>query len=431
VRTQDSRRKEQEPRVPHVIADFVPDERGVAEGAVEEFLSVSRGPDLSARFTDCVAAVESEWEAWKRTTPSLPKRYARSAELAMYVNWASVVAPLGCFRRPTMLMSKNWMTQCWSWDHCFNAMALSYRSPDLAWDQWMTLFDHQDGNGALPDSVSATQTTWNFCKPPVHGWALSKMMKKRGLLTDARAREAYRVLSRWTDWWMARDYDGDGLPEYRHGNDSGWDNSTVFDGGFPVAAPDLAAYLVVQMDALSALADRLGRNRAAAQWKGRANALRDRMIEVLWDGGQFVSRRAFTGEVFPEGDSLINYLPIVMGRRLPKTIRDQVAAGLAPGGRFVRDFGPATESPDSPLYVPDGYWRGPIWGPEAVIVVDGLAQGGYKKQAAEIARRYSEMCRRSGFAENFNALTGEPLRDKAYTWGSSAFLTLAHEFLRR
>jgi glycogen debranching enzyme len=256
------------------------------------------------------------------------------------------------------------------------------------------------------------------------------MMKRRGLLTDTRAREAYRVLSRWTDWWMARDYDSDGLPEYRHGNDSGWDNSTVFDGGFPVAAPDLSAYLVVQMDTLSVLADRLGRNRAAGQWKERANALRDRMVKVLWDGEQFVSRRAFTGDVFPKGDSLINFLPIVMGRRLPKAVRDKVAAGLEPGGRFVRDFGPATESPDSPLYVPDGYWRGPIWGPEAVIVVDGLARGGYKKQATQVARRYCEMCRRSGFAENFNALTGEPLRDKAYTWGSSAFLTLAHEFLR-
>ena len=63
--------------------------------------------------------------------------------------------------------------------------------------------------------------------------------------------------------------------------------------------------------------------------------------------------------------------------------------------------------------------------------VDGLARARYRDQAREVARRYCDMCVKSGFAENFNALTGEPLRDKAYTWGSSAFLILAHEFLRR
>jgi glycogen debranching enzyme len=80
--------------------------------------------------------------------------------------------------------------------------------------------------------------------------------------------------------------------------------------------------------------------------------------------------------------------------------------------------------------VPDGYWRGPIWGPEVVIIVDGLARAGCREQAKEIARRYCEMCLAGGFAENYDATTGEPLRDKAYTWGSSAFLVLAHEFLR-
>ena len=35
----------------------------------------------------------------------------------------------------------------------------------------------------------------------------------------------------------------------------------------------------------------------------------------------------------------------------------------------------------------------------------------------------------SGFAENFDAVTGEGLRDRAYTWTASAFLVMCHEFL--
>ena len=431
VHTQDRRRRERPGRRPRVVAEFLPGEDGQFEAAIEEFVTTSRTPDLSRPFDECVRDVAGEWAEWLRGTPAMPRKYARAAESAMYVNWTSVVAPSGRFLRPTMLMSKNWMTQCWSWDHCFNAIALSYRNPELAWDQFMALFDHQDEHGALPDSVSEAQLTWNFCKPPIHGWALAKMMQRRGLLTQRRLEGVYRPLCRWTEWWLReRDCDGDGLPEYHHGNDSGWDNATVFDGGYPVAAPDLTAYLVVQTHVLAGLARRLGRDRDAGRWKTRSDGLRDRMLERLWNGEQFVSRRAFTGEVFPEGDCLLNYLAIVAGNRLPKAVRQKLSDALKPDGRFVTEHGPATESASSPLYVPDGYWRGPIWGSETVLVVDGLARAGYRSQAREIARRYCNMCLNSGFAENFDALTGRPLRDRAYTWGSSAFLTLAHEFLR-
>ncbi len=432
VRTQDKRRKRSEPDRPAVIADFTPDADGRFEAAIQEFLTTPVKWDLARPFEDCLADAEAEWQAWAKATPTMPGRYAEGALHAMHVNYSAVVGPSGNLKRPTMLMSKNWMTHCWSWDHCFNAIALSYRNPDLAWDQLMVHFDLQDRAGALPDGVNAEDCGWSFCKPPIHGWALRKMMRNRSLLNDQRLKRIYPKLSRWTRWWLtSRDTDGDGLPSYHHGNDSGWDNGTVFDGGYPATAPDLSAFLVVQMDLLAELAQRLGRPKEVQRWRRRADALLQRLIEKLWTGEQFITRRAFSGEVHDAGDCLLNFMPIILGTRLPKAIRDAVAAGLAPGGRFVTDHGPATESPASPLYVPDGYWRGPIWGSETVLLIDGLWRGGYREQAREIARRYCEMCLACGlFAENYNALTGEPLRDKAYTWGSSAFLILAHEFLR-
>jgi hypothetical protein len=50
--------------------------------------------------------------------------------------------------------------------------------------------------------------------------------------------------------------------------------------------------------------------------------------------------------------------------------------------------------------------------------------------AREIARRFCDLCVRSGFAENFDAVTGDPLCDKAYTWTSSIFAILARDYLR-
>ena len=38
---------------------------------------------------------------------------------------------------------------------------------------------------------------------------------------------------------------------------------------------------------------------------------------------------------------------------------------------------------------------------------------------------------KSGFAENFDAKTGNGLRDPEYTWTASAFLVLAHELDER
>ena len=45
--------------------------------------------------------------------------------------------------------------------------------------------------------------------------------------------------------------------------------------------------------------------------------------------------------------------------------------------------------------------------------------------ADEISDRFRKLCERSGFAENFDALTGEGLRDRAYTWTASVYLLLA------
>ena len=55
-----------------------------------------------------------------------------------------MVAAAGHLRRPAMYMSKNAMASIWSWDNCFNALALVPHQPELAWDQLMVMVDLQD-----------------------------------------------------------------------------------------------------------------------------------------------------------------------------------------------------------------------------------------------------------------------------------------------
>jgi hypothetical protein len=60
-----------------------------------------------------------------------------------------------------------------------------------------------------------------------------------------------------------------------------------------------------------------------------------------------------------------------------------------------------------------------------------LRRGGFPHLAGEISGRFRALCERSGFAENFDALTGAGLRDRAYTWTASAYLVLAAAHERR
>ena len=119
-------------------------------------------------------------------------------------------------------------------------------------------------------------------------------------------------------------------------------------------------------------------------------------------------------------------LPILLGDRLPARLRAPLLADLE-SPAFRTEWGWATESPASPLYVPDGYWRGPIWAPSTMLLCDGLKACGRSDLATQAAESFCRMCARSGFAENFDALTGEGLRDRAYTWTAAVFLILASE----
>ena len=380
-------------------------------------------------FQKSMESLKKDLDAWDKITPSVPAIYQDARYLAAYVNWSCMIRPSGNVTRYGMVMSKNWMYNIWSWDNCFNAISLSYHQPKLSWDEFMLPFDQQDVTGAMPDYINPHHMVWEFRKPPVHGWALSKLMEQYKL-SNAQLNEIYPKLVAWTNYWFIyRDGNHNGLPEYYHGNDSGWDNSTSFDMGFPAEGPDLAAFLVKQMDVLSDIARRLGKVKEADRWKQKADETLKKMIATFWNGEKFVSKHAITAKHNEQSESLMSYLPIVLGERLPVEIRNKMIADLKKPGYLVTPYGIASESPQSKLYDPDGYWRGPIWAPTTLLIIDGLKSLKQNDLAKELATSFCNTCNKNGFAENFNALTGAALRDPAYTWTSSVFLTLAHSYL--
>lgn len=413
-------------RCPSMTVELVSPAEGPGDFLIEEVEQIWTPHADHPSFAACQEIPRRAWAAWRALFPrSDDPSLDAAADLAAYINTSCIAGPAGHLLRPAMLMSKFKMRNYWTWDNCFTALAHWPVAPDLALDQLLLAFDHQSPQGGMPCSLNDDSIFWHDAKPPVHGWALSRMREKQELPREVLS-DFYPKLCAWTDWWFKHhDEDQDGLPQADHGNDTGWDNASVFDHGPGVNTPDIPAYLVLQLHACADLARDLGKDDEAASLRDRARTLLERMISKLWDAErkQFISRRSLDGTVAP-GDSLINFMPLVLGEHLPSELAKPMVSALMEAGRFLTPHGLATESLRSPYYAAEGYWRGPIWAPVLLLIVDGLRRAGFESESRDISQRFLQLCARSGFPENFQAETGAPLRDPSYTWTASVFLEL-------
>jgi glycogen debranching enzyme len=393
------------------------------EATLEEIDSAAVPFVATRTFDEAVAANALTFTTYVDAIAPWRSERTPAAALAAYVLWSATVAPEGLATRESVLMSMHWMDKLWSWDHCFNALALAAGEPDAALDQFLAPFDHQDATGAIPDSVTHSEVLYNFVKPPIHGWALQRLRARASrALTTAELTEIHDRLSRWSAFWLdRRRVPGHVLPYYQHGNDSGWDNSTTFDRDRVVEAPDLAAFLAIQLEVLADLSDELGL--PSQQWRTQSDEVRAALLDELWTGKELVAVGARSG-VASTATSLLNLLPLVLGARLPAEVRDALGARVE---QHLTAWGPATEPVDSAHYEDDGYWRGPIWAPSTALIENGLRASGFIELADTVSARFRALCERSGFAENFDARTGVGLRDRAYTWTAAVYLLLAGE----
>lgn len=396
---------------------------GTFEGNVDFFraLPPPKGP---GSFEEAHATVAAEFGAWYRSIPAGVPGQEEAQRLAAYLLWANTVPAEGVLTRPAIYMSKNAMINIWSWDNAFSALGVAAFDEELAFDQFAAIFDHQDASGLLPDYVNDREALFAFTKPPVHGWAVSCLARENpAFLTPERRAYLRDAIGRQVSYWLTHGRAGGGvLPSYFHGNDSGWDNASFFAEGGPVLSPDLPVFLILACEALANLLE--DDTEKAARWLRTADELQALLVGTLWTGETFAARLAADPKRILPGDSLIQFMPLLLGSRLPGTMCRQLVARLVEGA-FITDWGPATESPRSSYYEDDGYWRGPIWAPTTYLLWDGLRRQGERALAREIAQRFCALANAHGMAENFDARSGRGLRDRAFAWTSAVYLLLA------
>jgi len=402
-----------------------------------------------------VAAGEQAADRFPERKPQLAGQTGRHAgaldAVRDVIGWNTVWD--GANRRPYTSLSRNWVAQkfggwgVWLNDVLYHGLMAGLFDPEIARENLAAVFAGATPDGNLPCLLTGRDSWVDRSQPPIGAfivWMLYLRTRDRRMLADS-----YDVLAanhEW--WWRVRDGNKDGLVEYGTSpmggglyrgtklaakDESSMDNSPVHDEAtlrtdvwtLDCADVGLNSLLALDGEKLAETARVLGHGAQAKQFADRAEALKQRIRERLWDRDRRVfANRLWSGK-FTSSLAPTSFYPLIAGAASPEQARDLL--------RLLKDvtkFGGTWRLPsctrDDPAFRDNVYWRGRIWPPLNFLVWHGLKRYGFDSEAADLAddsyRLFSGEWARRNCPENYNAITGEALdqpdTDSFYGWGA-------------
>jgi len=162
------------------------------------------------------------------------------------------------------------------------------------------------------------------------------------------------------------------------------------------------------------------------------DSLLDRMkqseeaLNKLWDPetSQYYSRDFISHKLLKE-TSVATLLPLYAG-----CITQERAEELVKLIENDQMYGPAYPLPSvatsSRHFNPMRYWQGPTWMNINWMVIDGLRRYGFNDHASALTDLSLELVEKSGCAEYFDPITGEPLGTDNFSWTAALAIDLLH-----
>ena len=405
----------------------------------------------SGDHAEALAATESIWGDWFAKCPTVRPDLQEMTAFCWWVLGANIVELPALGDARAIVPSKIGYVGLWQWDAYFIAVGLRHGDPELAREQLDIAFRFARPDGQLPDvvhelGVLATSDDLPesdranlrragsqiadpgapvpLTKPPLAAWALRKVLEVEEAPDYARVQLARIVRSQ--DWWFAvSDLDHDGMPEYGHPYSSGLDDSPIFDGPLPTAAPDLGAYLVRQDRELAFLQERYEPGVDVTRFRERAAATQELLLR-MWDPerGRFL---AFGGGEPQLSDTVVGLMPLLTGA-LPAPIAEALRAAVDDPERFALPWGLPTVAASDPDFSDERMWRGPVWVNTSMLIAEGLEASGHPERARELREQTVALVIHGGGPhEYFNPLTGGKARTAttAFGWSAALFIDLA------
>lgn len=414
-------------------------------GADREVTIAPGDHDIALATTDAV------WDAWFEKCPRVRDDLQQMTAFCWWVLGANIVELPSLGDARAIVPSKIGYVGLWQWDAYFIAVGLRHGDPELAREQLSIAFRFPSADGQLPDVVHEAGVLASsddlpegdranlrragshvadptspvpLTKPPLAAWALRQVLDAEDDPWFAREQLARIIASQ--DWWFARsDLDRDGMPEYGHPYSSGLDDSPVFDGPLPTAAPDLGAYLVRQDLEIAALLERYEPGVDTSRFRERAAATQGLLLR-MWspERGRFL---AFGGGVAQCSDTVVGLMPLFTGM-LPPSMANALCAAIDDPERFGAEWGLPTVATSDPDFSAERMWRGPIWVNTSVLVAEGLERSGHPERARMLREQTVELVMHAGGPhEYFNPRTGVKAAQAttAFGWSAALFIDLA------
>jgi len=336
--------------------------------------------------------------------------------------------PSGIFKHPYMVPAGPY-TQLFDWDTYFMGVALSYDGVGEPLQNSVKDFlDFTDENwnstGYTPREIApdAPDALPQMCKPFLAQMALraSLTLNNYEWLREPSGntrKTYYQKLGDTLVFWENARRANDGLFRWFNGVESGVDNNpAVSDEPADVSeGVDLQCYIYREYRAMAVLAAKLGNTSDEKSYQQKADVLKNLIREKMWSerDGMFLNIDSRTGRRI-RIKTWTNFVPLWAGiatkAQADRTIREH----LLNSKEFWSPNGIRTLALDEPLYNPrSGYWRGPVWIISNYLLMHGLANYGYKKDAERLAQETVEVLVRDlratgGMNENYNPETGQP-----------------------
>ena len=186
-------------------------------------------------------------------------------------------------------------------------------------------------------------------------------------------------------------------------------------GWFHVESLEINAIRAADMEAMSRIAQVLGKPVEAARWLDRVEAVRQGFrSKMIVDGLPYDLEGLDEKPILqPNAGQFVT----LFGGLPTQNQADQLVSELQKAN-FWTKF-PITNTPtDSPAFAPDHYWRGNVWPCLNWLIYQGLRRYGYDDLADQLASRSFALLEHSGFWEYYHPETGEGLGGQAFSWAA-------------
>ena len=282
------------------------------------------------------------------------------------------------------------------WQSAFHSLGLMHMDPRLAQESLEAVYGFQTESGMIPGRGAPGQPS-EVSQPPVLAWAAWQLYGREKIPNRKFLQRSFDVTQKHVLWFMKERRLGGpppadkpvefGVPLYawKSAEESGMENAPRFEGAAGAAAVDLSCYLAEECRTLQAMAQSLGYRELAKTWGQRGDAVAEAARKQLWNAerGFFFDRKGADGE-WVEVWSATGLLPLWAGIATPEQaarLKEHLVSK-----KFWTAEGVPSVARDDPRFKKD-MWCGNTWMNLNYLLVRGLQQNGFEKEAADLREK--------------------------------------------